>query len=170
MWPWSYGKNSFPTFWIILHVHQTRTTCCIQGDFLKCWYIQDLTFLPGLSWSRDGEENYSKLHWSWFKRCQNTKILDFVCTSCAMGKLILRSSPLKIHADPLKFLECIQGDICGPIQPLSGPFRYFMVLVDTSVRWSHVWLLSIRNHAFAKLMQQVIRLKTNFPEHQICSI
>jgi hypothetical protein len=40
---------------------------------------------------------------------------DFVCTSCAMGKLTLRPSMLKIHAEPLIFLECIYGDICGPI-------------------------------------------------------
>jgi hypothetical protein len=33
---------------------------------------------------------------------------DFVCTLCAMGKLILRPSPLKIHAEPLNFLERIQ--------------------------------------------------------------
>jgi hypothetical protein len=59
---------------------------------------------------------------------------DFVCTSCAMGKLILQPSPLKIHAEPLSFLERIQEDICGPIQPLCGPFRYFMVLIDASVR------------------------------------
>jgi hypothetical protein len=48
---------------------------------------------------------------------------DFVCTSCAMGKLILRPSPLKIHVEPLRFLERIQGDICGPIQSLCGLFR-----------------------------------------------
>jgi hypothetical protein len=65
----------------------------------------------------------------------NTKLLqssDYVCTACATGKLILRPSYLKIRVEPLKFLECIQGDICGPIQPLSGPFRYFMVLIDAS--------------------------------------
>jgi hypothetical protein len=59
---------------------------------------------------------------------------DFVCTSCAMGKLILRPSLLKIHAEPLRFLQRTQGDICGPIQPLCGPFRYFMVLIDASTR------------------------------------
>ena len=37
--------------------------------------------------------------------------LDFVCTACATGKLILRPSYLKIHAEPLKFLERIQGDM-----------------------------------------------------------
>ena len=60
---------------------------------------------------------------------------EFVCTSCAKGKLILRPSHLKIQAEPLQFLERIQGDICGLIQPLSGPFRYFMVLIDASTRW-----------------------------------
>ena len=77
---------------------------------------------------------------------------DFCCTACATRKLILRPSYLKIRAEPLKFLGRIQGDICGPIQPLSGPFRYFMVLIDASTRWSHVSLLSTRNHAFAKIM------------------
>jgi hypothetical protein len=87
---------------------------------------------------------------------------DFVCTSCAMKKLILRPSPLKIHAEPLRFLERIQGDICGSIQPLCGPFRYFMILINASTRWSHVCLLFTCNHAFAKFMTQVIRLKVNF--------
>ena len=98
------------------------------------------------------------------------KSSDFICTSCAIGKLILRPSHLKIQTEPLKFLERIQGDICGPIQPLSGPFRYFMVLIDASTRWSHVCLLSTRNHAFAKLIAQVIRLRANQPKHQIKSI
>jgi hypothetical protein len=50
------------------------------------------------------------------------KSSDFMCIACATGKLIVRPSPLKIKVEPLKFLERIQGDICGPIQPLSGPF------------------------------------------------
>ena len=35
---------------------------------------------------------------------------------------------------------------------------------------SRVCLLSTRNHAFAKLIAQVIRLRANYPEHQIKSI
>jgi hypothetical protein len=93
------------------------------------------------------------------------KISGFICIACAIGKLILKPSPLKIHTEPLKFLERIQGDICAPIQSTSGPFMYFMVLIDASTRWSHVCLLSIRNHAFAKIMAQVIRLKASFPEN-----
>jgi transposase InsO family protein len=98
------------------------------------------------------------------------KSKDFICTACATGKLILRPSYLKIKAEPLKFLERIHGDICGPISPTSGLFRYFMVLIDASTRWSHVCLLSTRNRAFAKIMSQIIKLKANFPEHRINSI
>jgi hypothetical protein len=92
---------------------------------------------------------------------------DFVCTSCVMGKLILRPSPLKIHAEPLRFLERIQGDICGLIQPLCGHFIYFIVLIDASTRWSHMCLLSTYNHAFAKFMMQVKKLKVDYPEYRI---
>jgi hypothetical protein len=87
-----------------------------------------------------------------------------------MEKLIVCPSPLKIHPEPLRFFERIQGGICGSIQSLCGPFRYFMVLIDTSTRWSHVCSLSTRNHAFAKFMTQVIRLKANYPEYRIKSI
>jgi hypothetical protein len=104
---------------------------------------------------------------------KDVKILksnDFICTLCAMEKLILRPSLLKIHAEPLRFLERIEGDICGPIQPLCGPFICFMVLIDASTRWSHVCLLSKHNHAFTNFMTQVIRLKVNYLEYRIKSI
>ena len=45
-----------------------------------------------------------------------------------------------------------------------------MVLIDASTRWSHMCLLSTRNHAFAKIIAQVIKLKAQHPEHQIQSI
>jgi hypothetical protein len=93
------------------------------------------------------------------------KTSDFICTSSATGKLILRPSSLKIQIKPLKFLKRIQGDICGPIQSISGPFMYFMVLIDASIRWSHVCLSSTRNHTFVKIMAQVIRWKEIFSEH-----
>jgi hypothetical protein len=89
------------------------------------------------------------------------KSSDFMCTTCATEKLIVRPSHLKIQVDSLKFLERIQGDICGPIQPLSGSFSYFMVLIDSSTRWSHVCLLSTRNYAFAKFMT-IHKIKSNF--------
>jgi hypothetical protein len=60
--------------------------------------------------------------------------------------------------------------MCGPITPTFGSFMHFMVLIDASTRWSHVCLLSTRNHAFAKIMSQIIKLKANFPKHWISSI
>jgi hypothetical protein len=93
-----------------------------------------------------------------------------VCTSCATGKLILRPSYLKIKAEPLQFLERIQGDICGPIHPSTGQFRYFMVLIDASTRWSHVCLLSTRNHAFARFIAQIIKLRAIHTEYAIKTV
>ena len=71
------------------------------------------------------------------------------------------------HLNPPAFLERIQGDICGPIHPPSGPFHYFMVLIDASTRWSHVCHLSSRNVVFARLLAQIIRLRVQFPDHPI---
>jgi hypothetical protein len=98
------------------------------------------------------------------------KSLDFMCTTCGTRKLILRLFLIKIKVEPLKFLERIQGEICGPIKPLPGPFRYFMFLIDASTRWEHVYLLLIRNHAFVKFMTQVIRLKANYLEYRLQSV
>jgi hypothetical protein len=72
--------------------------------------------------------------------------------------LVIRTSLAKVGTESPRFLERIQGDIYAPIHPPCGPFRYFMVLVDVSIRWSHVCLLSIRNLAFARLLAQIIRL------------
>ena len=87
-----------------------------------------------------------------------------------MGKLITKPSYDKIRSNPPIFLQQIQGDICGLIQPPCEPFRYFMVLVDASTRWSHVCLLSTRNAAFSKLLAQVIKLKAHYRDYPIKSI
>ena len=84
---------------------------------------------------------------------KNHKILlfsDYPCTTCSQGKLIVRPSHTKVLTESPTFLERIQGDICGPIHPPCRPFRYFMVLIDASSRWSHVYLLSTHNVAFAR--------------------
>ncbi|GJW81459.1 retrovirus-related pol polyprotein from transposon TNT 1-94, partial [Tanacetum coccineum] len=90
-----------------------------------------------------------------------------LCTSCSLGKLIARPSPLKVENESPMFFERIQGDICGPIHPPCGPFRYFMVLIDVSSRWSHVSLLSTCNVAFAKFLAQIIKLRAHFPDYTV---
>jgi hypothetical protein len=104
------------------------------------------------------------------KEAKFFKTSNFICTTCATGKLILRPSHIKIHIEELKFLERIQCDICVPIQSLCGPFRYFKVLIDASTLMVTCVSIVKTNHAFAKFMMQVIRLKTNFPKYQIQSI
>ena len=101
---------------------------------------------------------------------KNQKILmpnDYNCVACSQGKLIIRPPFTKVEYQSPAFLERIHGDICGPIHPPSGPFCYFMVLIDASTHWSHVCLLSTRNVAFARLLTQIIRLKAQFPSHLI---
>ncbi|CAL9029456.1 unnamed protein product, partial [Prunus brigantina] len=78
----------------------------------------------------------------------STLSIDQSCKACSQGKLIIRPSPSKLGIKCPSFLQRIQGDICGPIHPSCGAFRYFMVLIDASTRWSHVCLLSTPNVAF----------------------
>ena len=98
-------------------------------DIFKTWH--DRLGHPGIGMMRKIISNSLGHH---MNRSKFPKPSDFVCTACATGKLILRPSYLKIKAEPLTFLERIQGDICGPIHPLTGPFRYFMVLIYASTR------------------------------------
>ena len=94
----------------------------------------------------------------------------FICESYAKGQLIVRPSRTKVGIESLIFLERIHGDICGPIHPASGPFRYFIVLIDASTRWSHVCLLSTRNNSFVKFIAKLIELRAQFPDYPIKSI
>ena len=104
---------------------------------------------------------------------KDTKVLlskDYNCEVCSQGKLIIKPTITKVDLESPLFRQRIQGDICGPIQPPSGPFQYFMVLVDTSCRWSHVCLLSTRNVTFARLLAQIIKLRAQFPDYPIKGI
>ncbi|KAM2053253.1 hypothetical protein ACFX1T_002915 [Malus domestica] len=92
---------------------------------------------------------------------------DNPCKACSQEKLVIRPSQLKVDAESPSFLQKIQEDVCGPIQPPCGPFRYFLVLVDTTTRWPHVCLLSTRNVAFARFLAQIIKLRAQFPDYPI---
>ena len=86
---------------------------------------------------------------------KNQKILspnEYSCAACSQGKLIIILSFTKVISESPVFLERIHGDICGSIHPPCGPFRYFIILIDASTRWSHVCLLSTRNVVFSRLL------------------
>jgi hypothetical protein len=96
---------------------------------------------------------------------KNLKILlskDSLWVTCSLEKLIIRPSKNKIENKSPPFLERIQGDTCGFISPPCGPFRYFMILIDPSIRWSHICLLVTRNIAFARLLVQIIQLRADY--------
>ena len=95
---------------------------------------------------------------------------ELSCEACSQGKLIVRSSINKIMCESPVFLERIHGYIRGPIHPPCGPFRYFMVLIDASTRWSHVCLLSTRNVPFVRLIAQIIKLRAHFSDYPIKTI
>ncbi|KAJ9547673.1 LOW QUALITY PROTEIN: hypothetical protein OSB04_020216 [Centaurea solstitialis] len=58
----------------------------------------------------------------------------------------------------------------GPNISLVGPFRYFIVLIDASTKWSYMCLLSSRNLPFARLLAQLIQFRAHFPDYPIKEI
>ena len=68
---------------------------------------------------------------------KNHKILlpnEYLCVACSQGKLIVKPLFTKVIYESPIFLERIHGDICGSIHPPCGPFYYFMILIDVSIR------------------------------------
>ena len=147
-------------YYTFIHEIESHTVMAQKASDPKCFTLwHDRLGHPGSIMMRRIIEN------SCGHPLKNQKILlsnEFFCAACSQGKLIIRPSPLKVAVESPAFLERIQGDICGPIQPACGPFRYFMVLIDASTRWSHVCLLSTRNVAFARFLAQIIRLRAQF--------
>jgi hypothetical protein len=90
---------------------------------------------------------------------------DLSYAACSLRKLIISLSKNKIENESPLFLKRIQGDICESISPPCGPFRYFMVLIDASTRWSQICLLATRNIIFARLLAQIIQLRVNFMDY-----
>ena len=63
----------------------------------------------------------------------------YPCAACLQGKLLVKPSFSKVTLESTIFLERIHRDICEPIHSPYGHFHYFMVLIDASTRWSHVF-------------------------------
>lgn len=95
-----------------------------------------------------------------------------LCHPCAIGKLQNRT---KTNFSSNKFkpkgiLDTLVSDVCGPISPPSGPFNYYMIVKDSSARYSNVQLLTSRNEVMPKLLTSIIHLKTRFPNHPIKNV
>ena len=91
------------------------------------------------------------------------------CIPCYQGKLSIRSPP-RISYKMYPFLYLIHVDLCGPIDPPCGPFRYFMIVVDSTSRYFEISLLSSKNEIFCKLLISLTKIRTRFPDfHIICA-
>ena len=99
--------------------------------------------------------------------CQGDANKTGVCTACAQGKMINRPSRWKLPTELPPRLHRLHGNICGPIAPPSGPFRYFMVLVDAAGIHFEVSLLSTRNIVFSKLLAMLIKFRMHYPDYPV---
>ena len=93
------------------------------------------------------------------------KVAD--CTACIRGKYSKHPSKWQLPMELPQPLQRLHGDICGPINPPSGPFSYFLVLVDASGAHAEVSLLTTRNMAFPKILAMILRFRAHFPDKQI---
>lgn len=89
------------------------------------------------------------------------------CEACSKGKLITRPAPQTSEKRIPNFLERIHADVCGPIEPQSGPFRYFLAIICASSKWSRVSLLSTRNMVLPRILGHILRLKAQFLDFPI---
>ena len=65
-----------------------------------------------------------------------------------------------------EFLSHLAVDQHGPIDPPSGPFKYFMVIICRGTRRSFVYLLTSKDIALATVIKFMVRMKTQYPERQ----
>lgn len=56
----------------------------------------------------------------------NPTSMKEACVACAQGKLQIRPSVSKTTNKIPAFLEQLNVDVCGPIDPPSGPFQFFL--------------------------------------------
>jgi hypothetical protein len=89
------------------------------------------------------------------------------CLACSHGNMITHPSISKIVYTIPKFLEQLNADVCGPIKPASGPFRFFLAIGDSLSKWSQISLLSTRNLVFARILANVMKLREQFPNNPI---
>ena len=111
-----FDSNLHYTYMNIVESNMVVKEKCCDPGILSLWH--DRLGHPGLTMMRRIIENTHghPLKDQKFPQGGNMK----PCTSCSLGKLIIKPSPMKVDKESPRFLERIQGDICGPIHPPSG--------------------------------------------------
>ena len=89
------------------------------------------------------------------------------CVACIQGIYIKKPSIWKLPIELPPPLYRLHGDICGPINPPSRTFRYYLVLVDASGSHFEVVLLPTRNLVFPRLLAILLLYRNHFPDNPI---
>ena len=97
-------------------------------------------------------------------------VLGKPCEPCALGKFQAAKFDYHLPTENPEFLSHLAVDEHGPIDPPSGPFKYFMVIVCRGTRRSFVTLLSSKDLALATMVKFIIRVRTQYPERQVKKI
>jgi hypothetical protein len=92
------------------------------------------------------------------------------CETCAIGKFQTAKFQYHLPTNIPEFLSHIQVDIHGPIEPRSGPFRYFMIIICRGTRKSFLYLLSSKDQALPQIVKFIIKVRVQYPERQIKKI
>lgn len=78
------------------------------------------------------------------------------CLACSQGKMTTMPSSSTTKKNIPNFLERLHADVCGPINPPSGPFQFFLAIIDASTKWSQVSLLSTHNLVFSRILAHIL--------------
>ena len=89
------------------------------------------------------------------------------CPPCMMGKLQDKKKVSFSSSNPKLPGEGWVLDVCGPINPPCGPFRYFQIIKDESNVFKKVDLLTTRNQVMPKLLIHMINFKSHYPQYPL---
>jgi hypothetical protein len=59
------------------------------------------------------------------------------------------------------------GSVCRSVDPPGEPLHFFLVIIDSSTKWSQVLLLLTRNLVFLQIVAHILKLKAQFPDNPI---
>ena len=92
------------------------------------------------------------------------------CTACMQGTLKSKQAPAIFDIKKKNPFAYLYYDTAGPIRPLSGSHRYYLAGRDHSGVFITAHLLQSRNQTFVKILTDLIRIRSQYPEYPVSTI
>ena len=92
------------------------------------------------------------------------------CEACTLGKFQTGKPNVTANKVLPEFLSELSVDVHGPVSPISGPFKYFMVVVCRGTRMCHVYLLTTKDLVLTQTVKHIVKMKTQYSERRIKKI